>query len=99
MSTMLQKRTFLPGLLLTHLGHGQDSRATRRFGSTEGTRRLPIHMLTPPHWTFTQPRSSRCQCGPVDDRNLLIWVNHGSRPSGSCPILAALLIEVAAGIL
>src|SRR6266850_3063790 len=45
---------------------------------------------------------SRCdtvQCGPVDDRNLPIWVNHASRQSGSCPILAALLIEVAAGTL
>src|SRR5258708_23749001 len=43
---------------------------------------------------------SRCdtvKCGPVDDRNLPIWVNHASRQSGSCPTLAALLIEVAAG--
>jgi hypothetical protein len=47
-------------------------------------------------------RSSRCdtvQCGPVDDRNLPIWVNHASRQSGSCPIPAARLIEVAAGTL
>jgi xanthine dehydrogenase YagR molybdenum-binding subunit len=46
--------------------------------------------------------SSRCdtvQYGPVDERNLPIWVNHASRQSGSCPVLAALLIEVAAGTL
>jgi hypothetical protein len=46
--------------------------------------------------------SSRCdtvQCGPVGDRNLPIWVNHVSHHSGSSPILAALLIEVAAGTL
>jgi hypothetical protein len=45
---------------------------------------------------------SRCdtvQCGPVDDRNPRIWVNHASRQSGSCPILTALLIEVTAGTL
>jgi hypothetical protein len=47
-------------------------------------------------------RSSRCetvQCGPIDDRNLPIWVNHASHQSGRCPILAALLCEVAAGTL
>jgi hypothetical protein len=46
--------------------------------------------------------SSRCdtvQCGPVDDRNYLIWVNHVSHQSGSSTILGALLIEVAAGTL
>jgi hypothetical protein len=36
---------------------------------------------------------------PVDDRILPIWVNHASRQSGSCPILAALLFEVTAGTL
>jgi hypothetical protein len=46
--------------------------------------------------------SSRCdtvKCGPVDDRNLPIRVDHVSDQSGSCPILAVLLIEVAAGTL
>src|SRR5216683_4853130 len=46
--------------------------------------------------------SSRCdtvQCGPIDDRNLSIRVNHASRQISSCPILTALLIEVAAGTL
>ena len=50
-------------------------------------------------YPVAQAMSPSGTCGPVDDRNLPIWVNHASRQSGSCPILAALLIEVAAGIL
>jgi hypothetical protein len=53
-----------------------------------------------PRWFFgALILSDTVRCGPVDDRNLPICVNHASRQSGSCPILAALLIEVAAGTL
>ena len=56
--------------------------------------RLSVMVLRNSH-----PECETVQCGPVDDQNIPIWVNHASRQSGNCPILTALLIEFAAGAL
>jgi hypothetical protein len=78
-----------------HLDIGQIPPAAgfHKLHVVHARRRLSVMVLR------TLIRCDTVQCGPVDDRNVPIRVNHASRQSGSCPILAALLIEVAAGTL